>query len=179
VPVGGTVGGSFQHIPACTSPSQTGCVIAYSSFDQPPPPDSLFGRPGQGVSDLSGTATVAGLQVLCTNPADLSSDAAAPLEPYFPTRSLTVGLGGLSGLSAPALPTPWVTEPGLYSGQCRSTGGATWLQVSAPTTPGDSRTVVGQTLGPTWGLHLVDVNIALGDLVTVAATESAAYGRHG
>jgi hypothetical protein len=177
VPVGGTVGGSFQNIPACTSSTQTGCVVAYSSFDQPPPSNSLFGRPGQGVSDLSGAraGSVSGLQVLCTNPADLSSDAATPLEPYFPTRALTAGLGGLSGLSAPVLPTPWVTEPALYSGQCQSAGGATWLQVSAPITPGDTRTVVGQTLGPTWGLHLVDVNIALGDLVSLAGSESAAY----
>ena len=56
VPVGQTVGGSFQHVPACTSDTQTGCVIAYSSFDQPPPADSLFGRPGQGVSNLSAGA---------------------------------------------------------------------------------------------------------------------------
>ncbi len=175
VPVGRTVGGSFQHIPACESPTQTGCVIAYSSFDQQPPPDSLFGRPGQGVSDLSGDKAATGLQVLCTDPADLSTDEATPLEPYSPTKSLTAGLGGLSGLSAPALPTPWVTEPDLYTGQCLSEGGASWLQVSAPITPGDTRTVVGQTLGPAWGLHLVDVNIALGDLVDLARTESAAY----
>ena len=37
VPVGGTVGGSFQHIPACTTSTQTGCVIAYSSFDADAP----------------------------------------------------------------------------------------------------------------------------------------------
>ena len=33
VPVGQTVGGSFQHIPACRSDSETGCVVAYSSFN--------------------------------------------------------------------------------------------------------------------------------------------------
>ena len=68
-----------------------------------------------------------------------------------------------------------MTEPQLYSGQCRSSGGATWLQVTAPLTPGDPRKVVTQTLGPTWGLHLVDVNIALGDLVDDARTQSAAW----
>ena len=104
-------------MPACTSPTQTGCVVAYSSFDQPPPADSLFGRPGQGVSDLSGARrTVSGLQVLCTNPADLASDRGRPAEPYFPTLSLLPGLGGLVGLTAPAVTTPWVTEPELYSG---------------------------------------------------------------
>ena len=175
VPVGQTVGGSFQHVPACTSDSQTGCVIAYSSFDQPPPTDSLFGRPGQGVSNLSAGGATAGLQVLCTNPAALAGNAPTPLSPYFPSRALLRGLGGLGGLTPPVVGTAWVTEPQLYSGQCQSQGGATWLQVSAPITPGDTRTVVSQTLGPTWGLHLVDVNIALGDLVDLARTESAAY----
>jgi hypothetical protein len=174
VPVGQSVGGSFQHIPACTTTTQTGCVIAYSSFDEPPPPDSLFGRPGTGVSRLSGNSSTVGLQVLCVNPAD-PSGGTAPLIPYFPTRSSAKGLGGLSGLVPPALPTPWVTEPDLYSAQCLSQGGATWLQVSAPIHAGDPRTIVGETLGPTWGLHLVDVNIALGNLVSLTRSEVAAY----
>jgi hypothetical protein len=183
VPVEKTVGGSFHHIPACTISTETGCVIAYSSFDQTPPTDSLFGRPGVGVSRLSGSTSSAGLQVLCVNPADLSG-ATAPLDPYFPTRSTASGLGQLSGLVPPQLPTPWVTEPDLYSGQCRSQGGATWLQVTAPVHAGDTREAVAQTLGPTWGLHLVDVNIALGNLVDLTRTEAAAYqvehrGRNG
>jgi hypothetical protein len=179
VPIGRTVGGTFQNIPACVSDAQVGCVLAYSSFDQMPPADSLFGRPGQGVSLLSGATSTAGLQVLCTNPADLAGTAAVPLSPYFPTRKVVANLGGLGGQAAPVLPTPWVTEPGLYTGQCLSQGGATWLQVSAPITPGDTRQVVGQTVGPTWGLHLVDVNIALGDLVDVARAEAAGYAHHG
>jgi hypothetical protein len=178
VPTGGTVGGSFQHIPACTTDAEVGCVIAYSSFDQVPPSDSLFGRPGQGVSLLSGSPSTAGLQVLCTNPADLAGNAATALTPYFPTRSRLTGLGGLAGLTPPALTTPWVTEPGLYTGRCETRGGATWLQVSAPITPGDTRQLVSQTLGPTWGLHLVDVNIALGDLVDLARSEAASYASH-
>jgi hypothetical protein len=174
VPVGGTVGGSFQHIPACTTSTQTGCVVAYSSFDETPPPNSLFGRPGSGVSQLSGNTSKVGLQVLCVNPAN-PSGGITPLTPYFPTRSSVKGLGGLSGVAPPALPTPWVTEPDLYSGQCLSRGGATWLQVSAPIHAGDPRTIVGQTLGPTWGLHLVDVNIALGNLISLTRREVAAY----
>ena len=174
VPVGKTVGGSFQHIPACTAARQTGCVIAYSSFDQTPPAGSQFGRPGSGVSLLSGTSSTAGLQVLCVNPADISGGT-APLAPYFPTRSAAIGLGNLTGVTPPVLPTPWVAEPDLYSGQCLSQGGATWLQVSAPINVGDTRMIVGQTLGATWGLHLVDVNIALGNLVSLARSEAAAY----
>src|SRR5437763_10929840 len=32
---GKDIGGDFKHIPACHSATQVGCVIAYSSFDQP------------------------------------------------------------------------------------------------------------------------------------------------
>ena len=175
VPIGRTVGGSFQHIPACTASSQVGCVLAYSSFDQPPSTNSPFGRPGLGVSSMSDGSSTAGLQVLCTNPADLSGTAAATLTPYFPTRSQHAGLDGTAQLTAPDLPTRWVAEPRLYTGQCLSQGGATWLQVSAPITAGDTRQVARQTIGPGWGLHLVDMNVAMGDLVDVARVETAAY----
>ena len=92
-----------------------------------------------------------------------------PLDPYFPTRALTAGAGWARRACRPrTLATPWVTEPRLYSGQCMSEGGATLAAGERTDHPGDPRQVVGQTLGPTWGLHLVDVNIALGDLVALA-----------
>lgn len=160
VPVGKTVGGTFAHIPACTNLSQTGCVIAYSSFSSPPPADSLFGRPGQGVSLQSNQETKRGQRVLCTNPAALGGTGAAALTPYF-------------FASASATGEPWVTYPGLYTGACESKAGATWLQVTARA--GDSRPVVKPMLGPTWGLHADDVNLALGNLVNDVAAEETAY----
>ena len=39
------IGGDFKHIPACRSVRQLHCVIAFSTFDQPVPTPSLFGRP--------------------------------------------------------------------------------------------------------------------------------------
>ena len=68
------IGGTFQHIPACRSATQLGCVIAFSTFDQPVPANSLFGR-----------TTVQGEQVLCTNPAALGGGA-ADVDPIFPAR---------------------------------------------------------------------------------------------
>jgi hypothetical protein len=32
-----------------------------------------------------------------------------------------------------------------------------------------------QSLGPTWGLHVVDVNLALGNLVALVGDEAASY----
>jgi pimeloyl-ACP methyl ester carboxylesterase len=179
VPIGKNVGGSFQNIPACTSATDTGCVIAYSSFDQQPPANSLFGRPGAGVSGLIPGArpTAAGLQVLCVNPAS-PSGGVGPLTPYFPAAETSASLSA-NGASTAKIATPWVTEPGLYTGQCKYVDGASWLQVSGPVHPGDTRPVVMQTIGPTWGLHLVDVNIALGNLVSLVGREGVAYARRG
>ncbi len=145
-------------------------MIAYSSFDSQPPADSLFGRPGQGVSSLGRQLPLPAseLQVLCVNPASLAGGSAV-LDPLFPSASVAAGLGAAVRRSSEG-GTPWVSEPDLYSGQCLYRDGASWLQVSAPINPGDTRGVVRQILGPTWGLHLVDVNIALGNLLDVVGS---------
>lgn len=174
VPIGKSVGGSFHHVPACRTATQTGCVVAYSSFDQTPPTGTLFGKAGAGASLLSGTSASSGLQVLCVDPARLLGQPTGMLEPYFPTASVTAGLGS-QGQGAPALPTPWVAEPDLYSSSCQYQKGISWLQVNDAAKPGDARGVVTESLGPAWGLHLVDVNIALGNLVQLVHREALAY----
>jgi hypothetical protein len=63
---------TFTSVPLCTSATQTGCAIAFSSYPSQPPPDSVFGRPGQGVSLQSGQTAKAGQQVGRVNPAALS-----------------------------------------------------------------------------------------------------------
>jgi hypothetical protein len=168
VPVGRDVGGDFQHIPVCRLNTQTGCVIAYSSFLDPPPANSLFGRSNAGL----GAASAAGqkLQVVCVNPA-APAGGGALLQSYFPTLKFPGPLGAVSG-AVPTAPTPWVAYPDRYRAQCTSANGATWLQITP--VPGDPRPVVTQTLGPTWGLHLYDVNLAVGDLVTMVRDETAA-----
>ncbi len=166
VPTGELVGGTFHHLPLCSSTGQTGCVIAYSTFPAQPPADSLFGRPGQGVSLQSGQTATTGVQVACVNPASLTGGT-APLTPWFPTVT--------TAPPAPPVTTPWVVYPDLYSATCRSADGATWLQVDDTAGPGDRRPVVTETLGPTWGYHLDDVNLATGNLVDDVRGEIAAY----
>jgi hypothetical protein len=166
VAVNGDVGGSFTNIPTCSSAAQTGCVIAYSTFASTPPSDSLFGRAGKGVSLQAGQTTSTGQQVACVNPVTFSS-APGTLQPYF-----------LSATSKKrkfdvVVTTPWVSYPSLYTAQCQDSQGASWLQVTAA--PGDPRPLVHASLGPEWGYHLDDVNLALGDLVADVAVEEAAY----
>ncbi len=167
VPTGKTVGSTFRHLPLCTAAAQAGCVIAYSSFPSQPPAGSDFGRPGQGVSLQSGQTIKQGVQVACVNPESISGGT-ADLDPYFLTATSTP--------PAPAVTTPWVAYPDLYSARCRNSGGATWLQVNTLTTGG--RPVVSESLGPNWGYHLDDVNLALGNLVADVRVEEAAYTAH-
>ena len=166
VPEGKVVGGTFRNIPICSSSSQRGCVIAYSSFGSTPPANSFFGRPGSGVSLLSGQRAGVAQQVACVNPVSFSSRPGT-LQPYFRT----------AGAQTPGVrvSTPWVTFPGLYTAQCEQGGGASWLQVTATPGMGDARPTVSASLGPQWGYHLVDVNLALGNLVSDVARQEAAY----
>ena len=104
---------------------------------------------------------------------------ARPLLPFFPTP-LSLDAGASTSPvpnSGTKVTTPWVTYPGLYSAGCETDGRATWLQVDAHHRPGDTRPVVGQILGPTWGLHLDDLNLALGNLVDDLRQQAKAYVR--
>jgi hypothetical protein len=166
VPTGKDVGGSFARIPTCGSARATGCVIAYSTFGAEPPPTADFGRPGQGVSLQSLQNTSNGEQVACVNPVGFSS-APASLQPYF--------LHATTSVPGTTVDTPWVSFPGLYKAQCVSKGGATWLQVTPTAIAGDSRPTVTASLGPDWGYHVDDVNLALGNLVNDVKQEEAAY----
>ena len=164
VPEGKRVGGDFKHTPACRSTVQLGCVIAFSTFDQPPPVDSFFGR-----------APRAGEQILCTNPAALGGGSGilnpiAPSAPFAPGTLIALG-NALLHVAFPHPPTVWWTAPGSYSARCQTVNGATVLEITprhgAPTpTPAPS---------PMCGLHLLDANIALGNLVGIVGREARAF----
>ena len=165
---GENVGGDFKHVPACRSNTQLGCVIAFSTFDQPVPNPSLFGR-----------STVKGEHVLCTNPAALGggSGALVPIfasAPSYPMSVLAAGIAALH-ITQPMPPTVWATEPGSYSGRCSSAGGANVLEITAL----HGAQVATPSLTPQWGLHLVDANIALGNLISLVKREATAFAQHG
>ena len=168
---GQDVGGDFQNIPACRSTSQTGCVVAYSSFNEPPPPDSFFGRVGVGPS--SGEPATGDLEVLCVNPASLSGGTGT-LQTEFATAPFpgTIGIW-LKGI--PSAPTAWMSYPNRSTAHCASTSDANWLQVDATSIPGDTRPIVSAAPTAEWGLHLYDVTLALGNLVDLVRQQTAAF----
>jgi hypothetical protein len=173
VPTGKIAGSTFTNVPLCTSATQAGCAIAFSAFPSQPPADSVFGRPGQGVSLQSEETGKEGQQVACVNPAALGGGT-GDLDPYLLTSS-QIGL-------KESVSTPWVTYPGLYSATCEQGGGATWLQVTSLAGTSHARPVVTGAIvpgatdtGPAWGYHGYEYSLVLGDLLHDVAGEEAAW----
>jgi len=63
-----------------------------------------------------------------------------------------------------------------YTAQCMNSNGASWLQINDIAGPGDHRWVVHPSNSQT-GLHIYDLNLALGNLDTLVGEEAAAYTR--
>jgi hypothetical protein len=174
VPEGRDVGGSFKHVPLCRSARQTGCVISYVSFREtaPPPANSRFGRTAEP-----------GMRVACTNPAALDGRKEAILDAYLGAT----GAGLSSRAAGPwtrdgaAVSADFVKVPRLLSGRCVSDANGDYLAVTVNAEPADPRTneivgdvLVGGNVLHDWGLHLIDISVAQGDLVSLVRSQSAA-----
>jgi Protein of unknown function (DUF3089) len=160
---GADVGGDFEHIPACRSDDQVGCVVAFSTFDAPVPANAIFGR--TAAKDEA---------VLCTNPTALSGgsgllDTVFPTRPFAPGSTIAAGIA-LLGYALPQAPTPWIEAPGSFRAHC-TPGAAHVLQV----TPRAGAPTPTASPDPTWGLHLTDANIALGNLIDLVRTQATAF----
>ena len=168
VPDGQRTGGTFKRMEACETDSQTGCIVSYVSFrsDVPPAANASYGRNGRGST------------AICTNPAQLVHGH-NELNAYM--SSSADGTSWVSG--GPAVTTPFVQVPGLLTGECVNEGGHHYLKVTVNSEPADPRTdtISGDvmnadgTVNAAWGLHMIDVNLGMGDLLTLAGRQSQAW----
>ena len=139
-----------------------------------PPANSVFGRPGQGMSLQSGRRP----RPASRSPASTRRLSAAAPATSIPTCSRLPR--SKLGLKEP-VHTPWVTYPGLYSATCEHGGGATWLQVTSLAGTSHTRPVVTEDIvgtrgtGPAWGFHGYEYNLTLGSLLHDVAGEEAAW----
>jgi polyvinyl alcohol dehydrogenase (cytochrome) len=175
VPRGKDVGGTFQKIPLCRSVAQTGCVITFASYRStlPPSATSLFGR----VDDPNMIAA-------CTNPAALAGGT-GDLHAYLSATGRTItGNATLKPWVVPEQPiaTPYVSVPGLLSARCTTGEHATFLEVTVHGNPADPRVddIIGDIAAGTptaavWGLHLIDVGLAMGNLLDIVGRQATAY----
>ena len=172
---GQPAGGDFQNVPACTRGNQLGCVIAFSTFNEPPPDNSRYGRPP--AEDTSGFGFPGGpdYEVLCTNPASLGVNERRALTTYMRSEPFPGILGALLvemyGGPQPSAPTPWLQPRDHYTGRCETSNDANVLMLE----PIDGARKLNAAPDPSWGLHLADGNIALGDLVATVERQTVAY----
>jgi hypothetical protein len=176
VPKGADVGGAFKHIPVCRSAGQIGCVIAFADFraNVPPPANSRFGKAPDG------------MQAVCANPAALGGGSGS-LDAYLSAGRISSGSDGPRepfDWTNPRKPieTAFVKVPGLLSAQCVNDEHGSYLAVTVHPTPDGARAndisgdvvVNGQVLED-WGLHLIDANLTMGNLVAIVGDESKSY----
>ena len=185
VPRGQTVGGVFKSMPTCARADQTGCVISYVSFrDTSPPP--LHSRFGTTQMNNAVALPVGGdLTAACVNPAALLRGGVDPaLHAYLTTtgRAIVTEAAPRVWATGKTVDTPFVSTPGLLTAHCVSTPTHTYLSVHVNADPADPRTdtiagdvVVGGNVQADWGLHLIDVNLTMGDLVDVVGRQAGAY----
>jgi hypothetical protein len=153
-------------------------VITYASFRStiPPPANTLFGK-------VAGADMVAA----CTNPAALGGGS-GPLHAHLARDGTSiVGRSPAKAWVTAEQPieTPFVSVPGLLTAQCATNENATYLEVTVVREPGGSRTddIVGDLNGANgqpqanWGLHLVDVNLGMGNLIDIVRAQTKAYGK--
>jgi hypothetical protein len=177
VPKGKDVGGAFQHIPLCHSATQAGCVITYASFraTAPPPANTRFGKvPDEGM--MSG----------CTNPAALGGGSGA-LHAYMGTHGSRVVAGAENEPSPWTNPpqqieTAYVSVPGMLTAECVNDEHGSYLAIGVHSDPVNHRAndivgdvVVNGQVQKDWGLHLIDVNLAIGNLVDIVHQETKTY----
>jgi hypothetical protein len=168
-------GGDFENVPACTLSDQIGCVIAYSTFMDPPPDNTRFGR--SPPSDITGAGLPFGndYEVLCTNPMSLALNERRPMTSLLRSEPFPGTIGAaliiMYGGPPPSAPTPWLQPGERYSGRCEQSNGANVLMAQ----PIGNARHLNASPTPDWGLHLGDANLPLGELVAHVGHQSVVY----
>ena len=177
VPVGKDVGGDFKNVPLCHSDKQVGCVIAFGSFrsNMPPPANSRFGK-----SDGPG------LEAACVNPASLGGGS-GPIHAYLASagRGLGNSLEPKPWATGKTVQTPYVSVPGMLTAECAHNNVGNYLAITVHGDPADARVddisgdvVIGGQVQQDWGLHLIDMNLFMGNLIDIVKSETKAYRKH-
>jgi hypothetical protein len=125
------------------------------------------------------------MEAACTNPAALGGGR-GQLHAYLAsTRS-----GSSSSAAEPppwltpsqTISTPFVSVPGLLSAECVSNDKGSYLEVTVHGDPHDPRAddIAGDVIAngkvvPSWGLHLIDVQATIGNLVDIVGRQAKAY----
>jgi hypothetical protein len=152
VPPGGVVGGTFAHIPTCSSAGQTGCVYAWGSYLA----GDTSGAPFFGGARGDGFASA------CVNPA-APAGGSGTLKFYYPGAN----------------PPSWVEAIGQLTGKCQmdSNGANTFVVTVLPGqfAAKNTATLKGEEVAPGWGVHPYDIPLVQGNMLDVLDAEIATW----
>lgn len=171
VPENALVGGDFQSMPLCSSRNEIGCVVAYSSF-----PDNVV--PSERAP--FGRSYRPDMRVACVNPPAPGQPGSKPMDAYL-SNTPESGTQG-DWVEGRTFTHRFVKLPEMISGQCVEKAGANYLDISIDRTgvrkvPSFGALSADPNLAPVWGLHRVDVHLAIGDLVRLAEKQGEVYLR--
>lgn len=167
--------GTFVNTPLCQSDDEIGCVVTYASFRSTVPPEAS--------TTLFGATSDSDTLAACNNPAALGGGPATTT-PYFPTNSDDAGVFGTALGDGPGpfadpertVPTPYYTMPNFLETECVNRDGIVYLEIRVLGDPNDPRADdIGGDFAEGWGMHLADMTVAMGDLVSLAESQGAAY----
>lgn len=176
VPEGELVGGQLQNIPVCSTTPEVGCVSSWATFRATAPPEegALFGTVRGGGAEG---------EAACVNPA-APGGGSAELHAYLPANpkaSILASLGTSGSVKGwvegAEITTPFVTLPGLLTGECVRVNGYHFLSLTVHPDPGPRADDITGDLSPQWGLHLVDMSVVMGDVVERVAEQVEVFTR--
>jgi hypothetical protein len=165
VPAGRDTGGTFSNIKLCRAATDTGCVVTFRSSSA-----------AERISPVSPS----GVGSACVNPAALTGGEAA-VKAKLPT--FLDEAPPFLQTQIPDMPqdykditTGWIETPSALRAKCVMDGNNGRLRISANTGPGDTRNVAPLLKDGLLGLHVVETNYLLGDLLDLAAAEARHLG---
>ena len=163
--------GPLKTIGPCQSPTQTGCVVDYNAYARAPSPGARFGR--FVLSEIDGHP----VEDICTNPANLAGGS-GQLVAMYRTQLATQDVAGsmthgVFGPNPPTSSTPWIEYVDGYSARCVVVSGHHVLMVEREGhAPAFSATPFPEA---SFGLHVDDPNLAMGNLVDLVRSQATAY----
>lgn len=167
VPENERSGGTFKTIPLCSYPEETGCVIAYRSYAEGYPPRIPWpaGFPP-------------GTDSACVNPAGTGNEWGYLSGSYFPVK---IDFPGFQRTIMEGLETPFFLYRNFFRARCSHTEAGSYLEIGTVPGEGDQRTIPIPLeeipLFDVAGLHMLDYNLALENLIELVRIKSANYER--
>ena len=165
VPAGKTAGGTFTNIHLCRSTTDVGCVVAFRS---------------SAAAEQTNPTPPTGIGNACVNPAALAGGEAV-VDAKLPT--FLDEAPDFLAAQIPAMPaeyadvaTGWIELPGALRAKCVMDGNNGRLRISDGTAAGDDRDPSSLLVDAALGLHVVETNYLLGDLLTLATSLARAKG---